>query len=655
MGKHYSSLELPDGTLILAGSGGPEASVTAPPGSRYFRSNGEESVKLTGTGNTGWSLITSSTQLGYPFTPEQYGAVGNGVADDGSALNACFAAAGAANSAVVMKPGATYKTTVALTWVNGLVQLDGRGATIQFTSSTFDLLSLGQPGLTQVSKTGGYVRNLSVFGPGGDDANAVPPSNGKAGIVWNSTRHARTINCTVNNVDIAYDLRGNCYGHKYQFVRSMTTCNVGILLRGGSGLIAGSGSDIQVTGFWGGGHKAAFWLEGNAGGYWFTDCKPGGGWQSAPAPVDHYGVWVAGPTYEAQTTVTAAVAVNAGTITVADASKLFTNEILINGQEIEVLSKSGNTLTVATTATGGWQANRNVKTAIPVGAGVQVTSGVGNVSIKGGGIEGTHDMHALRFFRDVAGGGARDFSFYSNGSGGLNQMISVLKHTGEGSCSFEFENCIVQGAWTGATPITMTTLWKDANQITEIGTTHNYDVPPSFNSATMNLIDRPMVSWSQVKGGLALAPKPGIVFMGGRGLRVNAGALEVSTDAALSGWSSIGGKGEFPGPVRVVNTNGYVIVLTDEDGLITYDVGGTAGTYFLPTNAPAKFTVSVSQGFSGQLTVSAAGSSGPDGIRTPTGIFGTVKTKSSGSIIKFVKDSGTRWFSLAFGDSYTAP
>ncbi|HXI17995.1 MAG TPA: hypothetical protein VNM48_16655 [Chloroflexota bacterium] len=42
------------GTLILDGSGAPEGVVTAPPGSKYHRTDGTEYRKTTGTGNTGW-------------------------------------------------------------------------------------------------------------------------------------------------------------------------------------------------------------------------------------------------------------------------------------------------------------------------------------------------------------------------------------------------------------------------------------------------------------------------------------------------------------------------------------------------------------------------------------------------------------------------
>lgn len=42
------------GTLILDGAVAPEGAVTAPPGSKYHRTTGQEYRKATGTGNTGW-------------------------------------------------------------------------------------------------------------------------------------------------------------------------------------------------------------------------------------------------------------------------------------------------------------------------------------------------------------------------------------------------------------------------------------------------------------------------------------------------------------------------------------------------------------------------------------------------------------------------
>lgn len=47
------------GPRQLAGSGDPEGSVTAPPGSTYHRTNGSVYIKASGSGNTGWSVLTT--------------------------------------------------------------------------------------------------------------------------------------------------------------------------------------------------------------------------------------------------------------------------------------------------------------------------------------------------------------------------------------------------------------------------------------------------------------------------------------------------------------------------------------------------------------------------------------------------------------------
>lgn len=51
-----------NGVLILAGAGAPEGAVAAPVGSRYFRSNGKEYVKISGTAATGWLEVTGIVQ-----------------------------------------------------------------------------------------------------------------------------------------------------------------------------------------------------------------------------------------------------------------------------------------------------------------------------------------------------------------------------------------------------------------------------------------------------------------------------------------------------------------------------------------------------------------------------------------------------------------
>jgi hypothetical protein len=63
------------GSLILNGSGFPEASVTAPVGSIYQRTNGQLYYKETGTGNTGWLV----TQFIKTATTAQLAAIGDAI------------------------------------------------------------------------------------------------------------------------------------------------------------------------------------------------------------------------------------------------------------------------------------------------------------------------------------------------------------------------------------------------------------------------------------------------------------------------------------------------------------------------------------------------------------------------------------------------
>lgn len=68
------------------------------------------------------------------ITPEQYGAVGNGTADDTVALNNCFAAAG--GKTVYLTPGKTYKHTNILTIGQDYTKVDGQGAILLATVET---------------------------------------------------------------------------------------------------------------------------------------------------------------------------------------------------------------------------------------------------------------------------------------------------------------------------------------------------------------------------------------------------------------------------------------------------------------------------------------------------------------------------------------
>lgn len=51
------------GACYSSGSGSPEASVTCEPGSIYLRTNGSWYIKASGSGNTGWTLVSTTTAL----------------------------------------------------------------------------------------------------------------------------------------------------------------------------------------------------------------------------------------------------------------------------------------------------------------------------------------------------------------------------------------------------------------------------------------------------------------------------------------------------------------------------------------------------------------------------------------------------------------
>lgn len=487
-----------------------------------------------------WSAVDMFFGPASFFYPETYGAAGNGTTNDAVALQNCINAARTANGVVWLKPSTTYLCSSALTWPTTgtqVAQIEGNGATINFASvGAVDCLALGTLDPDgQVLTTGGYVRRLRVVRGLAEDSNAQAPTDYKAGIVWNSTRHARTEDCYVNNVDIGYDLRGNCYGAKFRGCRVGVTSNVGLLLRGGTGAIAGSGSDIEIAGFWGGGAKSAFWMEGNAGGYWFYGCKPGGGHHGFTNAKDHFGLFLVGPTYEPVTTVVGAVSAGASTITVADGSKITGSSVLIGGnglndtlQEIVVSSKSGNVLTVPTSGAG------RVVSAITAGTGVRnIGGGVANVAVYGGGIEGTTRIHAVRLYADCADLSFTDFSFNSNGptTGAQgNQMIQVLKHSRGGSPAISFRRCLVQGSWIGATPITLTQTNSFSPQLFEEMSAHGGGQAPSFNGVTMDLTYKSMSEWSDTPDAFAITPVS--ITLAGARLFIDGGALK------YTGWNN---------------------------------------------------------------------------------------------------------------------
>lgn len=106
---------------------------------------------------------------GYPYTPENYGAVGDGVADDLWPLRDVFSAATAAGKPVVMTEGAVYGVSDEVSII-GRIPVMGNGATIRAISGTprSVLRVVSRQGQEQFpeSQGMGLLENLTIDGGG---------------------------------------------------------------------------------------------------------------------------------------------------------------------------------------------------------------------------------------------------------------------------------------------------------------------------------------------------------------------------------------------------------------------------------------------------------------------------------------------------------
>lgn len=207
-----------------------------------------------------FASLPTATNFEAVYKPLNYGAVGDGVADDTAALSACFAAAAAAGGRVALAP-VTYRTTAALTYSATNVRLEGAGAgktIIKPDAVTYNALSLGDGAGNQVRPTG-YARGFSIVGP------TAAPTTGKAALVVNGLNQFEVDRVHVDNHDIGFDLINNCFGTQFTNIRGGFggTLNVGVNLRVG----VQSGSDITFVNPWVNGCIAGMHVAGGGGGY----------------------------------------------------------------------------------------------------------------------------------------------------------------------------------------------------------------------------------------------------------------------------------------------------------------------------------------------------------------------------------------------------
>jgi hypothetical protein len=166
------------------GSSSSITTVTAGSGLTGGGSSGNVTLALSGpvsTANGGTGATTSAralANLGIPTVSVlNYGAKGDGVTDDGSAINAALAAnASAANtSSCVFFPAATYYTTQTITTGKGanICGVTGKGSIIKYHGTGVGL-QIG----SSLTFTGGRIENLTIESDGGNGAVGIQITQG---------------------------------------------------------------------------------------------------------------------------------------------------------------------------------------------------------------------------------------------------------------------------------------------------------------------------------------------------------------------------------------------------------------------------------------------------------------------------------------------
>jgi len=94
-----------------------------------------------------------------------YGAIGNGIADDTTAIQSAITACGAAGGGIVLLPAGTYLISTGLTITTAATILSGiaEGATTLYTTSSIDMITITGPAVPAVA---GGVMNMTITANG---------------------------------------------------------------------------------------------------------------------------------------------------------------------------------------------------------------------------------------------------------------------------------------------------------------------------------------------------------------------------------------------------------------------------------------------------------------------------------------------------------
>lgn len=230
-----------------------------------------------------------------------YGVVGNGIANDTTALQEAIDASIASGKPLYLPPG-RYRTTAGLKAEASNFAIFGAGGRLSMIvpdESSYDALTIGPGEEGSGNSPSGYARDFGFEGGNADwDAAGTEPDTGKAAFKLDGMREFEVTNVNVeadSAFDIGFDLVNNSHGNTFHNCRTgFNGCRVGINIRNGSG--DGTGSDVTFFNSWLFGEVAAVQIGDFGGGYHFYGGQFTSSWQSG-ANTDGRGSLILGKDY----------------------------------------------------------------------------------------------------------------------------------------------------------------------------------------------------------------------------------------------------------------------------------------------------------------------------------------------------------------------
>jgi len=214
-----------------------------------------------------------------------YGVVGNGVANDTTALQEAINASISSGKPLFLPPG-KYKITSGLVANSRDFCMFGAGSRVSViapTASSYDALTIGPGEEGSGNSPSGYARDFGI--QGGNAEWYLPgtePVTGKAAFKLDGMREFEVTNVNIeadSDFDIGFDLYNNSHGNTFHNCRTgFNSCRVGLNIRDGGG--SGTGSDCTFFNSWFFGEVAAVHIGPNGGGYHFYGGQFTSSWQA---------------------------------------------------------------------------------------------------------------------------------------------------------------------------------------------------------------------------------------------------------------------------------------------------------------------------------------------------------------------------------------